>query len=295
MPSDPPPLDLLIVGGLTIDRFADGRAAPGGSVLHAAEAVRRDGVRLVALTAAGDEPEAAAGLDRLGTLGDVVRQPAPATTTYRHAERDGRRVLVFEGGSAPIDSSAVAHCPRPDVALLAPIGDELPAATVNRVRELLAPRLTVQLIQGWLRRLVPGREVEPLPLGEVDPELWRMFAAADAVVLSAEDLAGESTDPFAQVAELRRRLGSGPIVVLTLGTEGYVLDDPRSDRVVAEVPRTVVQRVPTVGAGDTFGAAFAVGLGSGHDPATAAHAASERVIAVLEARRDPHHRARQTK
>ena len=30
-----PPLDLLVVGSLTIDRFADGSLAPGGSVLHA--------------------------------------------------------------------------------------------------------------------------------------------------------------------------------------------------------------------------------------------------------------------
>lgn len=285
MPPDTPPLDLLIIGGLTIDHFADGRPAPGGSVIHAAEAVRTDAVRLATLTAAGDEPEAAAGLERLRVLGRVICQPAQTTTTYRHTERGGRRVLVFERGTARIGTSAVARCPRPDVALLAPIGDELPAATVDHVREVLAPGLTVLLIQGWLRRLAPGREVEPLPLEDVEPQLWRIFADADAIVLSTEDLAGEPADPFARVAELRRRLGARPTVVLTLGTDGYVLDDPRSDRVVAEVPRTVIVGVPTVGAGDTFGAAFAVRLASGDDPAAAAHTASERVIAVFEARR----------
>lgn len=285
MPHTPPLLDVLIVGGLTIDRFADGSAAPGGSVIHAGEAVRRDAVRLAVLTVAGDEPEAAAGLARLGALGRVIRQPAATTTTYRHAERDGRRVLVFERGTAPIGRRAAARCARPDVALLAPIGDEVPAATVERVREVVEPPLTVLLIQGWLRRLVPGREVEPLPLEAVEPELWRIFANADAIVLSTEDLSGPSADPFAQVADLRARLRTRTTLVLTLGTDGYVLDDPRSDRVVAEVPRAVVEGVPTVGAGDIFGAAFAVGLAAGDDPATAARSASERVIAVFEERR----------
>jgi sugar/nucleoside kinase (ribokinase family) len=54
---------------------------------------------------------------------------------------------------------------------------------------------------------------------------------------------------------------------------------------VASVPRTVVRDVPTVGAGDTFGAALALHLGRGRDPVAAAEAATERVIAVLEGRR----------
>jgi sugar/nucleoside kinase (ribokinase family) len=280
MPPRPSPLDLLIVGGLTIDRFADGSAAPGGSVIHAAEAVFRDGLELAALTVAGDEPEAAAGLSRLGGLGNVIRQPARTTIAYRHGERAGRRVLVFERGTARIGLPALARCPRPDIALLAPIGDELPAATVEGVRDTLEPRLSVLLIQGWLRRLVPGREVEPLRLDALEPALWRTFADADAIVLSTEDLSGPA-DPFAQVAELRERLGRRPTLVLTLGTEGYVLDDPNRDRVIAEVPRAVVEGVPTVGAGDIFGAAFAVRLGAGDDPSTAARAASERVIAIF--------------
>jgi len=247
--------------------------------------VAPDSLRQATLTAGGDEPEAAVGLARLESFGPVIRQPAPSTTTYRHGERDGRRVLVFESGTAPIGPESLARTPRPRVALLAPIGDELPAATVDRLRAELAPELTVLLIQGWLRRLVPGREVEPLPLDEVSPDLWRVFSEADAVVLSTEDLAGPATDPFIEAADLRRRLGPRPILLLTLGTEGYVLDDPSLDRVLASVPRTVVTGVPTVGAGDTFGAGLAVHLGRGEDASTAARAASERVITVFESRR----------
>ena len=277
--------DLLIVGGLTIDRFTDGTSAPGGTVIHAGLAVAPDGIRQATLTAAGDEPEVAVGLARLESFGPVVRQQATTTTTFRHGERDGRRVLVFECGTAPIGPDSLARAPQPRVALLAPIGDELPAATVDRLRVELAPELTVMLIQGWLRRLVPGREVEALPLAEVSADLWRVFSEADAVVLSTEDLAGTPTDPFIQAGDLRRRLGPRPILVLTLGTEGYVLDDPALDRVIASVPRTVVTGVPTVGAGDTFGAALAVHLGRGEDASTAARAATERVISVFESRR----------
>ncbi len=278
-------MDLLIVGGLTIDHFTDGTSAPGGTVIHAGSAVAPDGIRQATLTAAGDEPEAAVGLARLESFGPVVRQPATTTTTYRHDERDGRRVLVFERGTEPIGPASLARAPRPRVALLAPIGDELPAATVDRLREELTPKLSVLLIQGWLRRLVPGQDVGALPLDEVSADLWRVFSEADAVVLSTEDLAGPPADPFAQAADLRRRLGPKPVLVLTLGTEGYVLDDPSLDRVLASVPRTVVTGVPTVGAGDTFGAGLAVHLGRGEDASTAARAASEWVIRVFESRR----------
>ena len=254
-------------------------------MIHAGLAAVPDGVRQATLTVAGHEPEAAEGLARLAKLGPVIRHAAASTTTYRHGERDGRRVLVFECGTSAIGADAVSQAPRPLVALIAPIGDELPASTVDRIRSELAPQLTVLLIQGWLRRLVEGEEVEALPLGRVSPALWRVFSEADAIVLSTEDLAGPPTDPFIQAGDVRRRIGPKPILVLTLGTEGYVLDDPALDRVLASVPRTVVTGVPTVGAGDTFGAALAVQLGRGADASTAARAATERVISVFESRR----------
>jgi len=277
--------ELLVVGGLTIDHFTDGTAAPGGTVIHAGYAVAGEADGQATLTVAGDEAEAADGLVRLESFGPVVRQEASSTITYRHWERDGRRVLTFESGTAAIGAESVERSPRPRVALVAPIGDELPASTVDRLRTVLKPQLTVLLIQGWLRRLVPGQDVTALPLDEVSPELWRVFSQADAIVLSTEDLAGPPTDPFHQAADLRRRLGPRPVLVVTLGTEGYVLDDPALDRVIASVPRAVVEGVPTVGAGDTFGAALALHMGRGEDASAAARAATERVISVFESRR----------
>ncbi|MGI8828352.1 MAG: hypothetical protein ACR2I5_01085, partial [Candidatus Limnocylindria bacterium] len=103
-------IDALIVGGLTIDHFADGSLAPGGSVLHASVAIEADDVRLTTLTVAGDEPVARDGLERLRGLGALVHQRVPTTTVYRHEQRDGGRVLLF-GGSA--EASCIFCLPQP--------------------------------------------------------------------------------------------------------------------------------------------------------------------------------------
>jgi sugar/nucleoside kinase (ribokinase family) len=277
--------ELLIVGGLTIDRFADGRSAPGGSVLHAGLAAVEEGAAVTFLTVAGDEPEAVEGLARLAELGTLIHQPAASTTTYRHDESEGRRVLVYDASTTLIDPTLAGEIERPRVALLAPIADELSATGVGTLRAVLRPACTVLLIQGWLRRLDLGSPVHPLALDSLAPELWETFSAADAVVVSTEDLAETPEDPFGQAAALRARLGPGPVLVLTLGTEGYLLDDPAADRLVATMPRRVVEGVPTVGAGDTFGAALALHLSRGDDVTAAASAATERVIRVLDARR----------
>lgn len=275
---------LLIAGGLTVDRFADGTRAPGGSVLHAGLAAAAEGAEITSLTVAGAEPEARDGIARLGRLGTVVCHPSPTSTTYRHRDVDGLRVLDLHAVSAPIDPSALAGRGPFDVALLAPIADELPPPAVAALREAARPRRTVFLIQGWLRRLVLTDAVRALAIAEVPDALWRAFGSADAVVVSTEDLAADPGDPFQQAVAVRARLGAGPVLVLTLGPEGYLLDDPAADRVVASVPRYVVRGVPTVGAGDTFGAALAIHMARGDDPATAAAAATDRVIAVLRAR-----------
>ncbi len=278
--------ETLIVGGLTIDRFPDGSVSPGGSVLHAAHAARVLGANVTTLTVAGDEAASREGLERLVGIGPVIRQSAAATTVYRHGERDGARVLVLEAVGAPIevdDFGALAAAP--DVAVIAPIAGEVSPGYVARLRGAVAPRLTVLLIQGWLRRLHVGHEVAPMPLAALDAAAIDAMRTADAIVVSTEDLADVPGDPFGQAAELRAVVGPKPLVVVTLGVEGYLLDDSRADRVVASVPRTVVDGVPAVGAGDTFGVGLAIMLARGEYPQRAADAATDLVIQVLEARR----------
>ena len=275
---------LLIVGGLTVDHFADGTRAPGGSVLHAGLAAAAEGAEITMLTVAGSEPEAQEGLAQLAGFGTVLRGVAATSTTYAHREADGHRVLTLEALSEPIDAEVLDGRGQFDVALLAPIADELPPATVAVLRDTARPRHTVFLIQGWLRRLVIGEPVRALAIDEVAAELWQAFASADAIVVSTEDLEADPGDPFVQAAAMRARLGAAPVLVLTLGAQGYLLDDPAADRVVASVPHHIVDGVPAVGAGDTFGAALAIHLARGDDPAGAAVAAADRVIAVLESR-----------
>lgn len=276
---------LLIAGGLTVDHFADGTRAPGGSVLHAGLAAAAEGAEITSLTVAGDEPEARDGLDRLAGLGRVLLRSATATITYAHREVDGLRVLTLEAAGEPIDPGVLAGHGPFDVALLAPIADELPAEAVAALLTVARPRRTVLLIQGWLRTLSVGEAVGALAIDDLPPPSWSSFGQADAIVVSTEDLVADPGDPFTQAAAVRERLGPRPLLVLTMGVEGYLLDDPAADRVVASVPRRVVGGVPAVGAGDTFGAALAVHLAAGADPASAAAAATDRVIAVLEARR----------
>jgi sugar/nucleoside kinase (ribokinase family) len=275
---------ILIVGGLTIDRFADGRRAPGGSVIHAGLAAVADGAEVAALTVAGPEPEADEGRARLGALGTLHASAAPATTTYAHGEVDGRRTLVLEaaGDRVPGDPSVVG---RPDVVLFAPIADELTAGAVAAICEAADPGVTAFLIQGWLRHLAVGDVARPLRLDAVPDDVWRTFAAGDLVVVSNEDLAEAPDDPFALAAALRTRIGPRPVLVVTLGPEGYLLDDPRADRITATVPRRVVRGVPTVGAGDTFGVVMALRLAAGAPPTAAADAGTDAVIGLLESRR----------
>lgn len=275
--------ETLIVGGLTIDRFADGRSAPGGSVIHSGRAAVAEGSTVAFLTVAGDEPEARAGLRTLADLGALIHQPAPATTTYRHDERDGRRVLRLEAATDAI--SADAGLPEsPRVVLLAPIAGELPPPTIVGLRARLGAAMTVLLLQGWLRRLEVGRVVEAIRLEAVAADVWSALSDADAIVLSTEDLAESPDDPFTQAAALRRHVGAKPVVVLTLGVQGYLLDDPGADEVTAAMPRRVVTSVPTVGAGDTFGVVFAIHLARGSTAAAAASAAGEAVIRLFESR-----------
>lgn len=276
---------ILIVGGLTVDEFADGRRAPGGSVIYAGLAASAAGAEVTTLTVAGPEPEAADGRHRLSSLGPLLVAEASATTTYRHREADGRRILVLAETGGRVDPEAAPSVSHPDVVLFAPIADELAGGSVGAICERAEPVLTAFLIQGWLRHLAVGAPARPLALDDVPPDVWNVFAAGDLVVVSTEDLADRFDDPFAQAAALRSRLGQRPVLVVTLGTEGYLLDDPRADRITATVPRRVITGVPTVGAGDTFGVILALRMATGDDPATAADAATDAVIALLESRR----------
>jgi sugar/nucleoside kinase (ribokinase family) len=274
MLTDPPAAPgLLLVGGLTIDEFADGRTAPGGSVLHAASVAPTAGV----VTVSGEEPEARAGLERLGAL-LLARQPAEATIRYGHSETDGHRVLTLLQAGTPLRPETLPPAPAP-VVVLAPVAGELPADTMAAAIDLATTG--VALLQGWLRRLELGKPVEPLAPSSLPDAVRAQLARCRALVASTEDLEAHGGDPFRQAAALRAAMGPDPVLLLTLGADGFLLDDPARARIVASVPRRVVTGVPTVGAGDVFGTALADELGRGRAPLEAAEGAAEAVVRML--------------
>lgn len=245
-----PRLDLLLVGGLTIDRFADGTAAAGGSVLHATRAAVSAGHRVGAVVWAGREPEAAAALDELAGLAFVWNEPASRSIGFAHETFRGARRLRFLGSDGRFVAPLAAV--QPAVVLHAPVADEVGPELAGQ-RHAAARQAAI--LQGWLRRLQPGRPARPLPLASLSPGLRDALAAMDLLVASREDLVADADEPRRQIAALRATFGPRPVLAVTDATDGAWLQAAGNDgppwRVA--VP-TVVRDVPTVGAGDMFAA-----------------------------------------
>lgn len=274
--------DLLVIGGLTVDRFADGSSAPGGSVLHVARAAVPRGVRVAVLTAAGPEHEAQAGLAELRQLSVTLESAdADATATFIHRDAaEGRRLqLERRGGRVAIAGSALVAGTR--AVLVAPVAGEVSAEELA----LLEPvPVRAAILQGWLRSLDEGQEVRPLPLAALANAAIDALRRFDLLVASREDLLAESRDPREQLGSLRRAVGDRPALVVTDGPDGLWLDAQTSTRHLA-VPR-LVDSISTVGAGDILAAFLTIGSG---DPATTfegrARDAMRIVAEILEERR----------
>lgn len=242
--------DLLVIGALTIDRFADGSSGPGGSVMHIARAAAARRMRVAVITVAGPEPQAQAGLDELRDLAVRVElTAADATATFIHRDGAGARRLWLErrGGSIRL---AEPGADRPEAILVAPVADEL--ATEDLAR-LGAGPARAAILQGYLRSVAADGEVRPLPLSALDPRLVAAVSHYDLLVASREDLLAEATEPSDQLAALRRLVGARPALVVTDGVGGVWTDDGH-----LSAPR-VVAGVPSVGAGDIFAAFMLAG------------------------------------
>lgn len=281
MLSEPPhePLDLLVIGGLTIDRFADGSAAPGGSVIHIARAAAPRDVRVGMVTAAGPEAETQAGLAELRRLAAWVDVRAgPLTTIYRHRESlEGRRLWLEQRGGPVATPSPL---PSTRVVLCAPVADEVPTPLV-RAAEGLARRGAI--LQGWLRSTESDTEVRPMPLATLDAALVEALSHQDLLVASREDLRAEGSDPAAQLRAMRRDFGPRPSLVVSDGAGGVWIDGEGGSRHLG-VPRRVAAR-SAVGAGDILTAFMLYAMADGSlTVIQAAESAMQVVVEVLEQR-----------
>lgn len=274
-------LDLLVVGGLTVDRFDDGSSAPGGSVVHVAQAADRHGVRLGILTATGPEPDVRRAIDQLRGRAVVIESSmGAATTTYRHAEAVTGRQLWLERTGPPISVPAGAAARLSARAVLfAPIAGEVgPKALAG-----LPAGRQAAILQGWLRTRVEGEAVRPVPLSRLPRRLIKELAGMLLLVASREDLRAEAHEPSAQLRALRLGIGPNPILVVTDGPDGAWIDEWSGVRHLA-VPRRV-EGVSTVGAGDVFAAFTLLALGRpGATPPAAVRQAMMVVVEMLDLR-----------
>jgi sugar/nucleoside kinase (ribokinase family) len=283
MPHEPPStpsVDLLIVGGLTIDRFADGSSAPGGSVLHSSRAAAAAGLRVAVVAAAGDEPDARRGLEEIGRVATLVHVRVPRTIAFRHDESGPIRRLYLDVAATPLDAPPVD--PRPTAVLYAPVANEIGSALSRQVFEGV---LTAAILQGWLRILAPGALVQPRLLRDLPRDLVARLGELDILIASREDLLAEGDTPNAQLDVLRSVIGPRPTLVVTEGIAGAWID-AGAGRLHIDVAEPIT-RVPTVGAGDAYAAVLAARLGSRrHDLVSAAADAAAAVSRMLAARRE---------
>jgi len=272
--------DRLVIGALTLDRFADGSSAPGGSVLHITRAAAPRGIRVTVISVAGPEPEVQAALEEMRTLAAALETAdAHATASFSHADTaKGRRLrLERRGGRLRIAGSALLASAA--TVLVAPVAGEV---SIEELAALEAVPFRAAILQGWLRSLEEGAEVRPLPIHSLGSERVAVLGRFDLLVASREDLLAESPDPREQLRSLRRAVGNGPALVVTDGADGLWLDAEASTRHLP-VPRSVAA-ASTVGAGDIL-AAF---LATGDSATTLEHRAADamRIVAeILEERR----------
>jgi sugar/nucleoside kinase (ribokinase family) len=291
MLTDPPlvALDLLVLGGLTIDRFPDGSTAPGGSVLHVARAAAARGLRLGVLTTAGPEPEAAAGVAELGRLCLSVRADRyESTATFAHRESaDGRRLWLEQRGGTVTVEPADHDRITTGAVLFAPVAGEFAADTLQGWHDASSRGA---ILQGWLRSTMEGAEVEPLRLSGLAPPLLEGLAQLDVLVASREDLIAEAVMPNDQLAALRNAIGPAPALIVTDGPNGLWLDSadspPGTDRALHLPVPWRVDTSATVGAGDVLAAFLTLRTDEPSESWSARASNAMGIVAeVLEARK----------
>jgi sugar/nucleoside kinase (ribokinase family) len=249
---DPELDDLLVVGGLTIDRFADDRLEAGGSVLHASRAAQGAGLKVSVITVAGPEPVASQGVAELRAMTNRLEvEDAHETIRFRHRESSAGRRLWLEqpGGSISVPSKVVESV-RTGAVLFAPVAAELPPAALHIWDDSWRRGA---ILQGWLRSAADDGSISPIAPNELPDHLVVALATLDVLIASREDLLAAAEAPHDQVRALRRRFGRGPTLIVTDGPEGLWIDDDVGPPRHLPAPWRV-DGVPMVGAGDAFAA-----------------------------------------
>jgi ribokinase len=269
---------IVVVGSTMIDlvAFADRLPGPGetlvgtrflqgfgGKGANQAVAAARFGAAVAMVNAVGDDPNGRAIIANLAEQGVAVDDVAILAGTSGVAPIwvDGagmNRIIVIPGTNALVAADRAADAVRrlrPTVV----VGQfEIPQATTNAAfaaaREVGATTIL---------NPAPGAAIESGLLGATD---WLVPNETEFVVIGGQALTGSLDDQAAAIVALGD--GLNVALVVTLGERGVALR-PRGEP-VRWIPAPPVRVVDTTGAGDAFVGAFAVGLGRGWTPISAA-------------------------
>jgi len=189
----------------------------------------------------------------------VRRSDAPTARALVHRQRDGGNEYSFEvRGTALADLSPSDLPTLPEDAWAVYVGTlalavDPPAAAYEKLVHREAER----------RRIILDPNVRPAIFGDADtyrPRFERLVRLADIVKLSEDDAAW--IYPRLRLEEVIELIfGFGPrVVAVTRGKDGAVA---ATGEAFVDVPGVPVAVVDTIGAGDTFGAAFIAALVEG--------------------------------
>jgi hypothetical protein len=180
---------------------------------------------------------------------------------FRHREGTaGRRLWLERAGGAVDAADDIQFELLTSAVLFAPVFGEVAGAMLA----LWDWAVRGACLQGWLRQVGDGGAVRPIDdLWSLQRDLVDRLARLDVLFASDEDLAMAGNSAHEQLGTLRRRIGPGPLLILTAGADGAWLDIDRPQwhsrsRWHLPVPARA-EGVSTTGAGDAFAALFLLG------------------------------------
>lgn len=252
-------MDLLLIGPATRDLLREGGWRLGGTVLYAALAATRLGLRVGVLTCG--PADVVAALRAALPEAQVAARPCQQVTTYENVyDASGARhqYLRARGGVLGAEDVPPAWREAGHV-LLAPLAQDVDPTIIQAFPARTRLAATAQ---GWLRQWDAA--------GLVSPGVWTDSATVlpriAALILSDEDLLGgasaqtqqaraaaEADDRLEGDAQLLAWRASGARVVVTQGERGASLFT-RTGR--EHFPALAVRAVDPTGAGDVFAAAL---------------------------------------
>jgi ribokinase len=242
--------------------------SPGGKGANQAVAARRAGAEVTLVTAVGDDALGRQALAHYANEGLDVRHvrtiPAVASgVALIFVDRLGENMIgVAQGANALLTPADIEALPEsvftPDAVILASL--EVPVGSV--VRALQRARAA-----GMMTILNPA----PVDSAILDHDI---LALVDILTPNQEEaralagLAGHAGGPAEAMESASRLLTAGfRSVLITMGSQGCLLSTEQESLLIPAPP---VAAVDTVGAGDAFNGALAVGLREGRPLAAAA-------------------------